>query len=108
MFSRFLSTRRTSWASGTIILRQPLAAGYTDVSQKWSLALPLFYFHIISENTFLDDEGTRFESEQAAMTHARELAAELVRTTGVLRGAIVVENEDAGRMFEVPLSSWNN
>jgi hypothetical protein len=72
------------------------------------IPLPLFYFHIISEHTFLDDEGTAFESEQDAMKHARELAAELVRVTGVIKGAIVVENEDAGGMFEVPLSSWNN
>ena len=70
--------------------------------------MPLFYFHIISEHTFLDDEGTTFATEKDAMTHARELAAELVRTTGMIKGAIVVENEDAGGMFEVPLSSWNN
>lgn len=79
-----------------------------DAPQKWSSPLPLFYFHIISDHTFLDDEGTNFENEQDAMKHARELAAELVRSTGALRGAIMVENEDAGRMFEVPLSSWNN
>ncbi len=76
--------------------------------QKWSSQLPLFYFHIISEHTFLDDEGTNFETEQDAMKHARQLAAELVQATGVLRGAIMVENEEAGGMFEVPLSSWNN
>lgn len=70
--------------------------------------MPLFYFHIISDHTFLDDEGTSFEPEHAAMAHARELAAELVRTTGTVKGAIVVENEEAGGMFEVPLSSWNN
>lgn len=70
--------------------------------------MPLFYFHIISEDTFLDEEGTSFKSEQDAMKHARELAAELVRSTGVVKGAIVVENDDAGGMFEVPLSSWNN
>lgn len=80
----------------------------SDTSQKWSPPLPLFYFHIISENTFLDDEGTSFGSEQDAMKHARELAAELVRTTGIIIGAIVVENDDAGHMFEVPLSSWEN
>lgn len=72
------------------------------------VSLPLFYFHIMAERTFLDDEGTNFDSEQDAMAHARELATELVRTTGLLTGAIVVENDDAGRMFEVPLSSWNN
>lgn len=70
--------------------------------------MPLFYFHIISVNTFLDEEGTNFASEQDAMKHARELADELVRTTGVSTGAIVVENDDAGGMFEVPLSSWSN
>ena len=80
----------------------------SDASPKWSSQLPLFYFHIISENTFLDDEGTSFGSEQDAMKHARELAAELVRATGVVRGAIMVENDDAGHMFEVPLSSWDN
>lgn len=78
------------------------------MSQKWSSPLPLFYFHIITVHTFLDDEGTSFESEQDAMKHARELAAELVNTTGVLQGAIMVENDEAGHMFEVPLSSWNN
>jgi len=70
--------------------------------------LPLFYFHIMSTDTYLDNEGTNFESEQDAMTHARELAAELVRTTGTTTGAILVENNDVGGMFEVPLSAWKN
>ncbi|WP_211909531.1 hypothetical protein [Tardiphaga alba] len=49
-----------------------------------------------------------FDTEQGAMAHARELAAELVRSTGLVRGAIVVENEEAGGLFEVPLATWNN
>lgn len=74
----------------------------------WSDHVPRFYFHIISENSFLDDEGTSFENDQDALRHARELAAELVRSTGVTKGAIVIENEDEGRMFEVPFSQWSN
>jgi hypothetical protein len=31
----------------------------------------------------------------------------MVRSLGVVRGAIVVENEDSGGLFEVPLS-WSN
>jgi hypothetical protein len=73
----------------------------------WSFPLPRFYFHIISENTFLDDEGTHFEDDQEALRHARQLAAELVRSVGTTKGAIVVENEDDGRMFDVPLSTLN-
>ena len=75
----------------------------------WSSKVPLFYFHINSDrHTFLDNEGTRFDTEQEAMAHARELAVELVRSIGAIRGAVVVENDDAGGMFEVPLSTWSN
>jgi hypothetical protein len=70
--------------------------------------LPRFYFHIISTDSFIDDEGINLEDDQDAMRHARQIADELVRSEGGIKGAIVVENEDDGRMFEVPLSSWNN
>jgi hypothetical protein len=66
-----------------------------------------FFFHIIAENTFLDDEGTNFKDDQEAMLHARQLAMEMVRSIGTIKGAIVVENEDSGGLFEVPLS-WSN
>lgn len=74
----------------------------------WSSHVPRFYFHIISENSFLDDEGTSFDDDQEALRHARQMAAELVQSIGVTKGAIVVENEDDGRMFEVPLTLWSN
>jgi hypothetical protein len=70
--------------------------------------LPQFYFHIIAENTFLDDEGTSFTDDQEALLHARQLALELVNTGSASRGVIVVESEQDGGMFEVPLRSWNN
>lgn len=70
--------------------------------------LPRYYFHLIAETRFLDDEGTSFESDQAAMQHARQLAAELVKNLGLVKGVVVVENEDDGGLFEIPLSSWNN
>lgn len=70
--------------------------------------MPLFYFHIIAENTFLDDEGTSFLHDQEALAHARQLAAELIKSGSASRGVIVVESEDDGGMFEVPLRSWNN
>jgi hypothetical protein len=73
----------------------------------WSSPLTRFFFHIIAENTFLDDEGTSFKDDQEAMRHARELALEMRRGIGVVKGAIVVENEDSGGLFEVPLS-WSN
>jgi hypothetical protein len=73
----------------------------------WS-TLPRFYFHIVSTNSFIDDEGISFKDNQEAMHHARQLAAELLQGTGPLKGAIVIENEDDGGMFEVPLSPWSN
>jgi hypothetical protein len=69
--------------------------------------VPRFFFHIIADNTFLDDEGTSFGDDKEAMLHARELALEMTRSIGVVKGAIVIENEDNGGLFEVPLS-WSN
>ncbi|MES2027695.1 MAG: hypothetical protein V4477_00800 [Pseudomonadota bacterium] len=69
--------------------------------------MPRFFFHIIADNTFLDDEGTSFDNDQEAMLHARELTREMMRSMGVVKGAIVIENEDSGGLFEVPLS-WSN
>jgi hypothetical protein len=71
-------------------------------------SLPRFYFHIVSKNSFIDDEGINLEDDLEAMRHAQQLAADLLKGTGPLKGAIVVENEDNGGMFEVPLSPWNS
>lgn len=64
-----------------------------------------FYFHIIAESTLLDDEGVDFGNAQDALRHARVIAAELAKTTGHPRAAVVVESESDGGMFEVPLST---
>ena len=68
--------------------------------------MPLFYFHIVAADaTFLDEDGARFANSEAALAHARDLMAELARSLRTLDGAIVVENDDDGELFEVPLSS---
>lgn len=70
--------------------------------------LPLYYFHIVADTTFLDEEGSRFSDGKAALLHAKELAAELVRGLRLQDGTIVVENEDSGELFEVPLSGMSS
>lgn len=107
-FSRFLSTPRESWASGTIVFGNLWCCPAPGRAQAVVGHLPRFYFHIVSDNSFIDDEGLTFDTERDAMDHARQLAAQLVSTTGIVKGAIVVENEDAGGMFEVPLTAWNS
>ena len=67
--------------------------------------MPLFYFHIVAaEITLLDEDGVRFASRAAALTHARDLMSELARSLQRPNGAIIVENDDDGELFEVPLS----
>ncbi|MET0705491.1 MAG: hypothetical protein ABWY82_01415 [Tardiphaga sp.] len=70
--------------------------------------MPRFYFHIVADTTFLDEEGTSFADGKAALLHAKKLAAELVRGLKVKDGTIVVENEDDGALFEVPLSGLSS
>ena len=68
--------------------------------------MPLYYFHIVAEQaTFLDEDGIRFSDSGAALAHARDLVAELVRSLQTHDGSIVVENDDDGELFELPLSS---
>jgi hypothetical protein len=70
--------------------------------------VPRFYFHIVADTTFLDEEGTNFVDGKAALLHAKQLAAELVRSLNLQDGTIVVENEDDGKLFEVPLSGLSS
>jgi hypothetical protein len=70
--------------------------------------LPVFYFHIVSDTTFLDDEGTSFADGKAALLHAKRLAKEMARGLKLKDGTIVVENEDSGELFEVPLSGLSS
>lgn len=105
----FLSTNRPGSVSGIIILSAASRCQeYLSAPQLWSSPLPLFYFHIIAENTLLDDEGTSFEGDQEALRHARQMAVELSAGGSARRGVIVVENNDDGGLFEVPLGPWNS
>ena len=70
--------------------------------------MPLFYFHIVADTTFLDEEGSSFSDGKAALLHAKQLAHELVRGLRVQDGCIVVENEESGELFEVPLSGLSS
>ncbi|WP_299802923.1 hypothetical protein [Tardiphaga sp.] len=58
-----------------------------------------------ADATLLDEDGIRFADSNAAMAHARDLMTELVRSPQTQDGAIVVENEDDGELFEVPRSN---
>lgn len=93
--------------SGTIIPGNSRSEVHAHTRRRCGVSLPLFYFHIIAENTFLDDDGTHFQNDQEALAHARQMAAELVKG-GAARGVIVVESEDDGGMFEVPLRTVHN
>ncbi|MDB5504125.1 MAG: hypothetical protein JWR89_4027 [Tardiphaga sp.] len=72
------------------------------------VALPRFYFHIVADTTFLDEEGTSFADGKAALLHAKRLAAELAQGLKLQDGTIVVEDEDSGELFEVPLSGLSS
>ncbi|MDB5655310.1 MAG: hypothetical protein JWQ94_2923 [Tardiphaga sp.] len=73
------------------------------------LSVPLFYFHIVAADaTFLDEDGVRFADREAALAHARNLMTELARSLQTRDGTIVVENDDDGELFEVPLSDRPN
>lgn len=67
--------------------------------------MPLFYFHIVAARaTFLDEDGLRLADSAAARAHARDLKMELVHSLQTHDGTIIVECDDNGELFEVPLS----
>ena len=69
------------------------------------LPVPLYYFHLVADKTtFLDEDGIRLPDRSEAMAHARDLMIELVRSLQTNDGTIIVENDDDGELFEVPLS----
>lgn len=73
------------------------------------LTVPLFYFHFIAaRGTFLDEDGLRLANNAAARAHARDLQLELVQSLQTQDGTIVVECEDNGELFEVPLSGTSD
>jgi hypothetical protein len=63
-----------------------------------------FYFHIVAGSVALDDVGTVLEDAKAALQHAKALARDLRDHHELTTGTIVVEDEDAGQLFEVPLA----
>ena len=71
--------------------------------QLW-LPVPLFFFHLVADqNTFLDEDGIRFADRETALAHAQDLMAELAHNLRTRDGAIVIENDDDGELFEVRL-----
>jgi hypothetical protein len=70
--------------------------------------LPLFYFHIIGQSILLDETGIGFEDARSALQYATSLAQDL-RLNGDFRdGTIVIENDDDGDLFEVPLAGLSS
>ena len=52
----------------------------------------------------LDDVGTVLGDSKAALQHAKALASDLRDNHRLTAGTIVVEDEEAGQLFEVPLA----
>lgn len=52
----------------------------------------------------LDDVGTVLGDAKAALQHAKTLASDLRDNHALTSGTIVVEDEDAGQLFEVLLA----
>lgn len=52
----------------------------------------------------LDDVGTVLGDAKAALQHAKTLASDLRDNHALTSGTIVVEDEEAGQLFEVPLA----
>lgn len=66
--------------------------------------MPRFYFHIVAGSVLLDEVGTVLGDARAALQHARTLASDLRDTHKLTSGTIVVEDDEAGQLFEVPLA----
>lgn len=67
--------------------------------------MPFFYFHIVAETVVLDESGTSFGDARAALQHARQMAHDL-RQNLDFGGSVVVENNDTGELFEVPMADF--
>ena len=67
--------------------------------------VPFFYFHIVGQTVVLDDSGASFGDAKAALHHARQMAHDL-RHDLDFGGSVVVENNDTGELFEVPMADF--
>ena len=70
--------------------------------------MPIYYFHIVAKSVVLDESGTSFGDARAALGHAKLLASELRHNDDFSGGCVVVEDEDAGQLFEVPLAGLSS
>ncbi|CAN5351636.1 hypothetical protein BH11PSE4_BH11PSE4_21040 [soil metagenome] len=56
----------------------------------------------------LDENGTSFGDALEALAHAKMLASDLRKSDDFHDGSIVVEDEAAGQLFEVPLAGLSS
>jgi hypothetical protein len=73
-----------------------------------AIPVPIYYFHIVAKSVVLDENGTIFDDVRAALAHAKQLASDLRNNDEFSGGTVVVEDEDAGQLFEVPLAGLSS
>jgi hypothetical protein len=73
-----------------------------------AISVPIYYFHIVAKSVVLDENGTIFGDARAALAHANQLASDLRSNDDFSGGSVVVEDEDAGQLFEVPLAGLSS
>ena len=56
----------------------------------------------------LDEIGAVFGDAKQALEHAKALASDLRDNHDLTGGSIVIEDEEAGQMFEVPLAGLSS
>lgn len=65
--------------------------------------MPLFFFHFVAKTLVPAEVGVPFETAEQALSHAREMAAQLASNELLAGCAIVVATEDEQHLFEIPL-----
>jgi hypothetical protein len=72
------------------------------------LRVPRFYFHIVAAAVVLDENGAEFGDGKSALTHAKLMARDLQRNIDFAGGSVLVEDEESGELFEVPLAGLSS
>ena len=80
---------------------------HTVRSDRMSGDNPHFYFHFMAKTLLEDEAGQSFADADAALRHAKTLAAQLSEG-GHLVGCTILVTEDQDVLFEVPLAGWKN
>jgi hypothetical protein len=70
--------------------------------------VPRFYFHILAEAVILDGTGADFGDGKSALSHANLMARDLQNNRDFAGGSVLVENEESGELFEVPLAGLSS